>query len=232
MATQSSPAKLASQPAPAKQANRPFPAKLGRTQRDGLLLLLGLVAFMWVVEVINTLDSNHLDGDGLHPRDVGRFWGILTAPFIHASFQHLIDNTVPLVFIGAIIALRGARLLARVTLFVIVIGGIGVWLIAPSHTTIAGQVDPVVTIGASGVVFGYATYLFARGFFERSLLDLLAGLVVGVVWGAALVSSLVPHTGVSWQAHACGAVAGVLAAWAFSDRRRAASSASLTTVEA
>ncbi len=106
------------------------------------------------------------------------------------------------------------------------------WLIAPSHTTIGGTVEPVVTIGASGVVFGYATYLFARGFFERSLLDLLAGLVVGVVWGAALVSSLVPHTGVSWQAHACGAIAGVLAAWAFSDRRRASSSATPATAGA
>jgi membrane associated rhomboid family serine protease len=69
-------------------------------------------------------------------------------------------------------------------------------------------------------VFGYAAYLFARGFFERSLLDLFVGLLVGVVWGGALLSSLVPHFGVSWQAHLCGALAGVLAAYVFSDRRR------------
>jgi membrane associated rhomboid family serine protease len=192
-----------------------------RKQRDGLLLLGAMVAFMWLVEVFNTLDSNRLDGDGLRARDVGHAWGILTAPFIHASFQHLFANTIALVFMGVVIALRGARLLARVTLFVIVVSGLGVWLISPSQETAGGHLVPVVTIGASGLVFGYAAYLFARGFFERSLLDLFAGLVVGLVWGSALLSSLVPHYGISWQAHVCGAIAGVLAAYAFSDRRRA-----------
>ncbi len=196
----------------------------GRRQREGLTLLAGIVAFMWVVEVINTLDSNRLDSDGLYPRDLERFWGILTFPFLHASFQHLIDNTVPFAFMGAIIALRGARHLARVTLFVIVVGGLLTWLVAPSHETIQGHAVPLVTVGASGVVFGYATYLFARGFFERSPLDLVAGLVVGVVWGAALLYSVVPrNNGVSWQGHVCGAIAGVLAAWALSNRRVTAS---------
>ncbi len=190
---------------------QPAKEKRGRQQLAGLILLAGIVAFMWAVEVVNTLDSNRLDGDGIYARDLGRLWGILTAPFIHGSFQHLIDNTIPFVFMGAIIAIAGIWRLAKVTLFVIVLGGLGTWLIAPSNS---------VTFGASGVVFGYATYLFAIGFFERSWLDLLAGVLVGAVWGAALLASLVPHQGVSWQAHACGAVAGVLAAFAFSDRRR------------
>jgi membrane associated rhomboid family serine protease len=193
----------------------------GAKQRNGLLLLVGIVAFMWLIEVINTIDSNRLDNDGIYARNFGRLWGILTAPFIHASFQHLIDNTIPFLFMGAIIALRGAAPLARVTLFVIVLGGIGTWLIAPSTGTVDGATVPAVTFGASGVVFGYATYLFARGFFERSAIELLVGVIVGAVWGAVLLSSLVPHYGISWQAHACGAVAGVVAAYAFSDRRKA-----------
>lgn len=198
----------------------------GRKQRQGLALLAGIVAFMWIIEAINTLDSNRLDNDGLYPRDIERFWGILTFPFLHASFQHLTDNTLPFAFMGAIIALRGARHLARVTLFVIVVGGVLTWLVAPSHEIIQGQSKVLVTVGASGVVFGYATYLFTRGFFERSWLDFAAGLVVGVVWGAALVYSIVPrNNGVSWQGHACGAIAGVLAAWALSNRRRAAAPA-------
>jgi membrane associated rhomboid family serine protease len=197
----------------------------GRRQRDGLIVLVSIVALMWLIEVINTLDGNRLDGDGLYARNIGRAWGILTEPFIHASFQHLIANSIPLLFIGAFIALRGVKLLLKVTLFVIVVGGVGVWLISPSQTTVGGQVEPVVTIGASGLVFGYAGYLFARGFFERSILDLVIGLLVGAVWGSVLLSSLVPHFGVSWQAHACGALAGVLAAYAFSDRRRERESA-------
>jgi membrane associated rhomboid family serine protease len=110
---------------------------------------------------------------------------------------------IPFVFMGFFIALQGAKRLAQVTLIVVVVGGIGTWLVAPSN---------IPTIGASGVVFGYAGYLFARGFFDRSVSELLIGLLVGVVWGVTLVSSLVPHTGISWQGHLFGAVGGVVAA--------------------
>jgi membrane associated rhomboid family serine protease len=188
----------------------------GRTQIEGLLLLGGIVALMWLIEVINTIDSNGLDGEGIYARNVSRLWGILTSPFIHASFQHLTDNTIPFVFLGVIIALRGARRLALVTGLLIVLGGIGTWLISPSSSTVAGHTIAVDTIGASGLVFGYATYLLTRGFFDRSLMELVIGAIVGVVWGAVLLSSLIPHQGVSWQAHASGAVAGVIVAWRLS----------------
>jgi len=167
--------------------------------------LAGIIALMWIVEAVNALDGYRLDGDGIHPRDPGRLWGVLTAPFIHANFvPHLLDNTIPLAFLGLIIALRGAALLATVTAIVIVVGGLGTWAIGPSGTS---------TIGASGVVFGYAAYLLARGFFNRRALELLTGLLVGVLWGGALLASLVPHAGVSWQGHLCGGLAGVLAAY-------------------
>jgi membrane associated rhomboid family serine protease len=183
-------------------------AKLAK-QRDpieGLTLLVGIVGLMWVVEGINALDGNGLDNaGGIYPRSVDHLWAIFTSPFLHANFYpHLVDNTIPLLFMGVIIALRGAARLAVVTLIVIVIGGLGTWLIAPAGTD---------TIGASGIVFGYATYLLTRGVFDRSVLEILVGLVVGVVWGGALIASLVPQHGVSWQAHASGAVAGVIAAW-------------------
>ncbi len=185
-----------------------------RDAAQGTLLLAAIVGFMWLIEAINTIDSNRLDGDGIYARNVSRFWGILTSPFIHASFQHLLDNSAPFIFLGLIIAIRGAARLAIVTAFVIVVGGLGTWLISPS----ANHLD---TIGASGVVFGYATYLLTRGFFDRSVLELLIGAVVGVIWGAVLLASLVPHQGISWQAHLCGAIAGVIAAWRLSqyDRR-------------
>jgi membrane associated rhomboid family serine protease len=180
---------------------------------SGLLLLGLIVGLMWLIEAINTIDSNRLDTDGIYARNVPRLWGIITAPFIHASFQHLIGNTVPFVFLGVIIAIRGPVRLAVVTGFVIVIGGLGTWLISPS----ANHID---TIGASGVVFGYATYLLTRGFFDRSVLELLIGILVGLLWGAVLLASLVPHQGVSWQAHLCGGIAGVIVAWRLSHRDR------------
>jgi membrane associated rhomboid family serine protease len=199
------------------------PVRKGQAQREGIVLLIGIVALMWALEVVNTLDSNHLNSDGIHARDVGRLWGILTAPFLHVSFQHLIDNTVPFVFMGLIIALRGAARVALVTAIVIVLGGLGTWLIAPANTT---------TVGASGVVFGYATYLLTRGLFNRSLLEILVGAIVGAVWGGALLTSIVPHQGISWQGHVCGAIAGVVAAYVLRRDRPAAEHAAGTRATA
>jgi membrane associated rhomboid family serine protease len=202
-------------PTPRTQTRSPLLRKT-QTQLEGLALLAGVVVLMWVIEGINTLDSNRLDSDGILPRSLGHSWGIFTAPFIHASWQHLIANTVPFVFMGLIIALQGAKRFALVTVIVIVVGGIGTWLVSPAHTSTG---IPEYTIGASGVVFGYATYLFTRGFFNRNILELLIGLVVGVVWGGALWSSVVPHTGISWQGHVCGAIGGVLAAYMLRNER-------------
>jgi len=186
-----------------------------RLQQGVLELLFGIVALMWLVEIVNWIDGYGLDGDGIYSRSFSHLWGIFTAPFIHENFApHLLDNTIPLVFMGVFIAWRGARRLAIVTAIVIVLGGFGTWLIGPAH---------VSTIGASGVVFGFATYLLTRGLFNRSLLELLVGGLVGVFWGGALLSSLVPHTGVSWQGHLCGGLAGVVAAYVLArqDPRRA-----------
>jgi membrane associated rhomboid family serine protease len=181
-----------------------LPVASRQEQRDGLIVLAGIVALMWVLEAINTVDSNHLSSDGIYARDIGRSWGIVTAPFLHVSFQHLIDNTIPFVFMGAIIALRGAARLLVITALIILIGGVGTWLISPSG---------VSTVGASGIVFGYATYLLARGFFDKNFIELLIGVLVGVIWGGVLLNSLLPHGSVSWQGHLSGAIGGVVAAW-------------------
>jgi membrane associated rhomboid family serine protease len=179
-------------------------------RQEGFALLGAMVALMWVIELINSVDSYKLDQDGLYPHNVDRIWGIFTTPFLHASWSHLIGNTIPFVFMGVLIALEGARRLAAVTLIVIVLGGLGTWLLSPAG---------VPVVGASGVVFGYATYLLTRGFFNHSLIEILAGVVVVAVFGTALLASLVPHGNVSWQGHLCGGIAGVIAAWLLSRDR-------------
>ena len=179
-------------------------------REEGLAVLAATVALMWLVQLINSLDSYKLDQDGLYPHNVDRIWGIFTAPFLHASWSHLIGNTIPFVFMGVLIALAGPARFAAVTLIVIVLGGLGTWLISPAG---------VPVVGASGVVFGYATFLLTRGFFNHSLIEILAGVVVGAVFGSALLASLVPHGNVSWQGHLCGAIAGVIAAWLLSRDR-------------
>jgi membrane associated rhomboid family serine protease len=180
------------------------------SQVDGLRTLGGLVAILWIVEIVNALDSYRLDNDGIVPRSVAHLDGIVFAPFLHASFGHLLSNTVPFVILGAAIALAGARRLLFVSLIAALVSGAGTWLTAPGGT---------VTVGASGVVFGYATYLISRGVFNRRIAELGLGLVVLVVFGGALVYDLIPHTGISWEAHLFGGIGGVLAAAAVARER-------------
>ena len=90
------------------------------------------------------------------------------------------------------------------------VSGLGTWLIAPANT---------VHLGASGLVFGYATYLVARGILSRRLVDLAVGAVVAVIWGITLLQGLLPQDHISWQAHLFGAIGGVCAASILAGRR-------------
>jgi membrane associated rhomboid family serine protease len=170
---------------------------------EGARVVFVLAAAMWVVEVVDSLDSHRLDSDGIVPRSVSHLYGILFAPFLHASFGHLIANTIPFVLLGLTIALASAARVVAVTAIVALASGAGTWLTAPSGS---------VTLGASGVVFGYATYLISRGVFNRRIGELAIGVVVAVLFGGALLWGLLPHSGISWQAHLFGGIGGVLAA--------------------
>lgn len=177
-------------------------------QRDprtnGLLLVAAMAALMWIVEVIDAIANQRLDQFGIVPRQISGLDGILFSPFLHSGFGHLIANTVPFLILGFVIALNGAIRVLQVTVIVGLVAGVGVWLFAASNT---------LTVGASGIVMGYATYLISRGIFSRRAFELLVGVVIAVVWGGMVLSSLLPENGVSWQAHLFGAIGGVLAAW-------------------
>ena len=177
---------------------------------SGLQLLAVLIGLMWLSEAVDTALGNQLDRYGIVARSIDGLLGILTAPFLHLGFGHLISNTLPLVTLGALIAIGGAVRLFSVTAIVAVLGGFATWLSSPPNT---------VTIGASGLVFGYATYLIARGLFNRRIGQVLVGVVVVLVWGGALLGGLLPQDGISWQGHLFGAVAGVVAAWILTEDR-------------
>ena len=115
---------------------------------------------MWVLEIVDLALDHRLDRYGIEPRDVDGLDGVVTAPFLHVGFGHLIGNTLPFVVMGVVIAFEGPLRLVGVTVITALVSGLGTWLIAPEDT---------IHLGASGVVFGYATYLIARGAFNRRL---------------------------------------------------------------
>lgn len=170
---------------------------------DGFRAVAALVAAMWLVEVVDAIDGHSLDTEGIRPRQLDGLVGVVVGPFLHASFQHLIANTVPFVALGLTIAFAGAVRVLAVTAITGLVAGLGAWLISPAGTT---------TIGASGIVFGFATYLIARGVLSRRIGELAIGVTVGLLFGGALLGGLEPQAGISWQDHLFGGIGGVLAA--------------------
>ncbi|MGI9098465.1 MAG: rhomboid family intramembrane serine protease [Solirubrobacteraceae bacterium] len=185
--------------------------RLGSDRTNALLLVVAMVALMWLVEVVDVVAGGRLDAYGIHPRDVDGLPEIVSAPFLHVGFGHLVSNTVPFAVMGAAIALGGLVRVAVVTVIVGVVSGLGTWLVASPDT---------VHLGASGLVFGYAAYLVARGLFSRRLTELAVGVVVVAIWGFGLLQGLLPQERISWQAHLFGAIGGVLAASVLAGRRR------------
>jgi membrane associated rhomboid family serine protease len=183
--------------------------RLGSDRTNALLLVAAMVIVMWATEIVDQTGVVDLDRYGIHPRDVDGLPEIYAAPFLHAGFGHLISNTVPFVVMGAAIALGGLARVALVTLIVASVSGLGTWLIASSNS---------VHLGASGVVFGYATYLVSRGIFSRRPLEIAVGVLVVGIWGFGLLQGLLPQERISWQAHLFGAIGGVLAALLFARR--------------
>ena len=165
---------------------------------------------MWISEIVDTALDHRLDRYRIEPRDVDGLDGIVAAPFLHVGFGHLIGNTIPFVVMGVLIALEGPLRLVGVTAIVGLISGLGTWVVAPEGT---------IHVGASGIVFGYATYLIARGVFNRRGTELAVGVAVAVIWGGALLGGLEPRSGISWQGHLFGAIGGVVAARALARER-------------
>jgi membrane associated rhomboid family serine protease len=174
-----------------------------RDELQPYLVVVAMAAVMWVVEIIDLLPGTDLDRWGIQPRALRGLTGIVAAPFLHDGLGHLIGNTVPFLVLGCIIASSGTRRFVQVTVIVGVFAGLGTWIFGPANT---------VHIGASGLVFGYLTYLVTRGFFERHIGQILVGLVVLFFYGSILWG-LLPRPGISFTGHLFGAVGGVVAAW-------------------
>ncbi|WP_410576981.1 rhomboid family intramembrane serine protease [Amycolatopsis sp. lyj-108] len=194
------------QPVPASEPGTD-PAKrvLPPNPKAAAIVALAFTALLYLVELVDVVLPADLDqSGGIVAREVSDLDGVIWAPLLHAGWGHLFSNTVPVLVFAFLAMSAGIGRWVLVTAIIWVLSGVGVWLIAPSGT---------VTVGASGVAFGWLAFLLVRGIFNRAVGQVLVAVVLLGIWSGMLWGLLPGTPNVSWQGHLFGALSGVFAAW-------------------
>lgn len=170
-----------------------------------LLTPLFFPVALWVVHLLSLMLNEDLSNLGLLPRNLLGLLGIVTAPLIHADFSHLISNTIPLIILGWIIFSFYPKVSYILFVFIYFFTGLFVWILARQ----------VYHIGASGIVYGFVSFLFFSGIFRRDNKSIALALVITFLYGG-LVWGMIPGLkGISWESHLFGAITGLIAAYLF-----------------
>jgi membrane associated rhomboid family serine protease len=185
----------------------------------GGVTILTFVALLYIIEAWDQVTGDHLENNGIRPLESDGLTGIIFAPLLHANWGHLVANTGPALVLGFLVTLAGLSRFIYATAIVWILGGFGTWVIGN-----VGAPPGVETnhIGASGLIFGWLTFLIVFGFFTRHAWQIVVGIVVFVIYGSVLWGALPGTFGVSWQGHLSGGIAGVVAAYLLSGPERRA----------
>ncbi len=166
---------------------------------DILIYPLGLVLLIWVVYWIEIKYNLNFNIYGIYPQKVEGLKGILFSTFIHSGLKHLFNNSVPLLLLSMALFYFYREISKPVILWGILITGLLTWLIG----------RPSYHIGASGLVYVLASFLFFKGIFSKYYRLVALSLIVVFVYGS-LVWGLFPgKTGMSWEGHLSGFIVGL-----------------------
>lgn len=177
---------------------------LKKELRNQIIIIGIFVTIFWIVEICDhTFFNGHLDLFGIIPRNFIGLRGIIFAPFLHGNFPHLIANTPPFIALAWFVMLQNTSDFFIVTAITMLIGGLGVWLIAPTGS---------VTVGASILIFGYLGFMLSRGYFQKNKPSISLSLLVFFLYGSLIWGVLPSMPQVSWQGHLFGFIGGVIAA--------------------
>ncbi len=164
------------------------------------LIPFRLVFIMWLVFVIQFVNGYNLSFLGVKPRTWQGLPGIFTAPMVHADLFHLVGNTVPVLFLGAVLFYFYSSVSHRVFFTCYLATNALVWVFSPNVN---------YHLGASGLVYGLSAFLILFGVFRRKIGSLAISLVVFVAYGGIFYSIVPTRRDVSWESHLAGALVGI-----------------------
>ena len=168
-----------------------------------------LITLMWVVKMVEMAFSIDLSQWGLSPRTAKGLLGILTMPFLHGGWEHLLTNTSAVLVLGTALYYCYPTLANRVMLLSWLGSGLLTWCIG----------DPLsVHVGASGLIYALNLFLITSGFIRGNRMLIVISLIMVFLYGSfiwGMIPSLAKPQNISWEGHLGGAIVGVLLAFAF-----------------
>lgn len=176
-----------------------------RNFRLSLRISLVLIGVIWSVFIIDEAFGLRLGQYGLRPGSIPGLIGVITAPLLHANFQHILSNTLPmLISLTAILYLYPNSALRVIPL---------VWIGSGALSWLIGR--PNLHIGASGLIYGLLAFVFISGILRRDLRSVSVSLLVGFLYGSMVWGVLPTRPHMSWEMHLSGALIGVMLAFVF-----------------
>lgn len=165
--------------------------------------VLALCLLLILVQVVNMALNYQLNRYGIQPRQLHSLWAIITAPFLHASWLHVLNNILGLCIFSALYLVHSLSRYIKSSLFIILLTGLLVWLFGRN----------AIHVGASGWVFGLWSLCIATACFERRLRNIIIACLVIIFYSGFIYGVLPGKAGVSFESHLFGAIAGILCAY-------------------
>lgn len=158
-----------------------------------------LVIIFWIIKLLEHSLGIDLYQLGIYPLSLKGIPGIFISPFLHGNFQHLISNTPTFIVLGSCIYFFYPKIANKTVLTIYIFTGMGVWLLARPNA---------YHIGASGLIYGFASFIFFSGLFRKDPKTLAISMLVLLLYGSMLYGIFPQQKGVSWESHLIGAIAG------------------------
>ncbi len=171
--------------------------------RKSVFYTISFVGLLWVIRLMESSFAFDLGVFGIHPRSIAGSVGILTGPLVHGDFHHLMSNSLPLIFLGIGVFYFYHKIAAEVFIWIYLFTGFWVWVVARD----------AYHIGASGIVYGLASFLLFSGFFRKDSRSIAISLVVIFLYGGMAYGLFPVNEEISWESHLLGTVGGFVCAF-------------------
>lgn len=173
--------------------------------------LLVLFAIIWLVFIVDFILPVDLTRFGVIPRKISGLIGIVTMPFLHANLYHILSNSLPFLLLGSALFYFYPGEAMKVFVLATLMTGLLVWIFARSSCGVGGAA--CVHVGASGIIYSFATYLVFAGFYCKKIWGIIISFLVIIFYGGLIWGLLPGRFYISWEGHLAGAIAGFTLAY-------------------